>query len=248
MVKQSLTNILQQQSIIISVLIFSVLSSYGQSALTVSDVFNKVNQYYASLSNYTFNVKYALYPNASATTHEEFYTGKVIKKDAEHYYSKINQTEFIQLPSVFIKVNHQEKALLYMEQPAKDTPSTLTDMSALLEGFERTTVEKEKGEYICNLYAHNITTLPYSRVTVHINAKNYNINKQVLYLSASQTTKKEDGTPQISNPRLEISLTAPKNYNIEDNTFVLSKYITKQTTRVLPSAALSAYQVISPQL
>lgn len=225
-----------------------VTLGHGQSrdTPTVASVFNKVKAVY-SKDAYTFNVSYALYPNDEASSPEDTYGGKVIKKSSRSYYSKINHTEFVQIGETHIKVNHDEKALLYLQESAQHRQD-LTDIASFLNVFESSSLEVSNGIYVCELRTHNITQMPYSKIIVHVNSTTYEIERQILYLFNTRAKSTTSTTKEGSSPRLEITFTPLKAYHISDNTFSVSKYIDASSTRLRPSKALSGYQIINPQL
>ncbi len=226
--------------------VFLNYTGYSQNdKLTIEEVFQKVKETYESKSKYAFNVKYELFKDHQTIEVTEFYTGKVIKDQGE-LYSKIKNTEFIQLNEAYLKINHDEKAMLYTEQALNEQTHQLVDLTAFLSYFEKTSVSLNKDIYICELTSKNISLLPYSKVVTYINADDFTIKKQLLYLLNPSVFKESNGKSVTSNPRLEITFSNFNSQNINSaNTFSLLKYISISNNEIKPSNNLKAYQLIN---
>ncbi|MEW4923130.1 hypothetical protein [Algibacter sp. 2305UL17-15] len=227
-------------------LVSNISAQSKSNTENVKEIFEKVKNNYETKNFYSFNIKYQLFKSANATVVEEFYTGKIIKNEAK-YYSKINNTEFIQIEDIHLKINHDEKAMLYLKQPVSSYNS-LIELASFLKFFEQTNIELKQDTYVCELVSKNITVLPYSKVIVYIDAKTYCINKQVLFLLNQQNFEDDKGNIIASNPRLEI-IFSPVNHNpISGEKFVLSKYVSLIDGNIKPSKHLKGYQIINTTL
>lgn len=210
----------------------------------IKTILDKVAKVY-STPNYSFNMKYELFKNSTESTVKEYYTGKTIK-EGDQYYSKIHNTETIQLSNRFLKINHDEKAILYSEEALPTNTNPLAEIATLFNYFDKTNIKEESHVYICEFIAKERSVLPYSKAILFINKLDYTILKQVLYLASQNSTTDKDGNVKLSNPRLEISFS---NFSTKDtNTsqvFSLVKYVTINKDIVKPSSKLMAYQVIN---
>lgn len=225
----------------LAIIVLNIKVHAQSNELSVDLLFTKVRQAYESKNNYSLNLKYELFKDSITRKVEEFYTGKFIKNQ-EGIYSKVHNTEFIQIEDTYLKINHDEKAMLYKKQVLNNKNNELIDLTVFLNHFEKTKVSLKQDVYICELKSKKISTLPYNKVVAYISAKDFTINKQILYLSQQSAFKNAQGQKVISNPRLEITV---NNSNTNTaNIFSISKYVTVVGNQVKPSNNLKTYQLI----
>ena len=139
----------------------------------------KTEAYYQEREHYTYDVSYAFYNEGTAIPAEEL-TGKV-HKNGKHYYSKIGNTEFLYAAHEFVKVNHDEQAILYssIEETQNFTP---VQLNGLMGHFERIKTIKKGNEIRCEITFKKNPSMPYSGMSLVLDAKTHALKKQELFL------------------------------------------------------------------
>lgn len=232
--------------IAIAFLCFQCMVAYTQNNLPkVENVIQKVSQTYTSSPTYMFDMKYELYQDKETLKVEESYLGKVIRNH-NNYYSKIHHTEFVQFEDSNVKINHDEKAILYLKDSLKTTKTVFSDIVSLIGQFKDVSIRQNNEVFICEFIAKDVTLLSYSKVVLYINKNDYTIQKQVMYLSNAMVFKDQNGNQTVSNPRLEISF-SKFNHKIDGNQKLLAKasYITNVGHNITTSSELSTYELIN---
>ncbi|WP_203258193.1 hypothetical protein [Hyunsoonleella ulvae] len=216
-----------------------------QEDLDVQSLIQKVKHSYEDEHMYSLNVTYKLYENSTSTTPKEFFTGKIIR-DNNQYYSKINNTEFIQFTNAYVKINHDEKAMLYINEPAKEVES-ITDFTKYLAHFNEANIALENGMYKCEITAKQVTFLPFTKLVLYVDKNSFRLKKQVVYLAQHSISKDKNGKDVVSNPRLEIMFTnfSNKGINNSQDVFILNNYVNISQNIINPSKKLEAYQLIN---
>ncbi len=219
-----------------------MLTYAQQTSLSATVLLEKVRQSYDKEKVYSFNVRYELFNNPTATVPEEFYTGRIIRNGNQNY-SKINNTEFIQFANAYLKINHDEKAILYANSPASEIKN-ITDLTSFLSYLKTSNVKQEGNTYVCELIAKEVTALPFSKMELYIDAKNFKIKKQVSYLFQQSTFKDKNGVETMSNRRLELTFSNfSKTVGEIDKVFRLNNYVTVSANTINPSKTLEAYEL-----
>lgn len=221
---------------------FSQKASSGNS---IDSILKKVQEVYNTNNSISLSVNYTLFKNEVSIHTEESFDGLIVK-DRQNYYSKINNTEFIQLSDNYVKINHDEKAMLYAKGTSNSDSSSPLNISGFINFFKTADVTETSDLFVCELISKDITMLPYSKVVLHINKKDYSIKKQILYLIKPMSFANNDNEKEISNPRLEITFSELDSKKVIPNSlFNISNYVDVSKSDVKPSNKLETYQLIN---
>jgi len=213
----------------------------AQDLAAFQSAFAKSAAYYKTLDAYALAMKYGFYEDEDQKMPDERLGGTVIKANG-NYYSKIDQTEFVYVDQEFVKINHQEKAVLYgvmgsQKQPV--APIQITQILGLCKDAEMT---KSTDKLIFDVVLHAQFGLPYNRMRFELNAETYAIVQQEIYLAAGQPYPWQALRTKVSETpsKMVITLTETPTGDAPDTLFQLSNYIRKGKEISL-SKKLTAY-------
>jgi len=223
------------------VLLFIGQYIQAQDLEAFKDAFAKSATYYKTQPHYILNVSYAFYEDTAKQSPDEAMDGRVIKKGAD-YYSKIDQTEFVYVGGTFVKINHQEKALLYgkNKQEAPVTPIPIDQLLALCKDAKQIT---QAGNLVFDIALQPQFGLPYSSMRLELDKDTYAIQKQEIYLAAGQAYPWQGLRSKVSETpaKMVITLTeVPFNEEVSQEVFQLTNYI-RQGRELRPAQSLTAY-------
>lgn len=223
-------------------LIVFILSIQIQ-AQSVKEILEKVQQKNA-VFNYKVSLKYRLYKGLSGDKILEEFNGVIIK-EGTRYYNKIHHTETIMTKKFFVKVNHDEKAIIYAKKTIKKQTDNITDISKLLTHFENPNVKTKDEFWVVEMLTKEYSPLPFSKLVITINKKDYTVKKQVLILSQLTNFAKEIDKNDINLPRIEMLF---KDYRITTKNdltvFDKSNYISVNNNKIVASNNLKNYDII----
>ncbi len=213
----------------------------GQELEAVTEILSKVEAQYFSNNAYNLEVLYEYFEPCQGTQAIETMEGQIIK-DGSNYYSRINHTESIFIDSDYLKINHDEKAVLYSAIDAEQRP-TPVELSKLAEYFISAEVfeQGDIAKFVMMFKKSNV--IPYSKMVLEINLKTFTIQKQELYLIAGQQM------PGGQNPLAKtsegiVSITFKERPFTKDlsKRFLISDYIKKES-EVSLSKKLTTYSL-----
>ncbi len=226
--------------LILALLLGSSGGLFAQDLEHFKALFSKTENYYKNTAEYSLKVSYQFFEIGKNGRALESLAGKIRKKE-NNYYSKIDQTEFIYIDQTFLKINHQQKAVLYA--PIAD-PKTVTpvEVTALLEYFDRVDICEDQAATVCELHFKTNKTIPYEKMVLHLDPKSHAIRKQELYMLPGKTYPGQANREKTKAGKVVITLlpeAIPKN---GDQIFERSNYLLSSTTPRL-SKKLSAYKL-----
>jgi len=222
----------------------SIIAQEGCDLKEAKIIVNKVKTAYDTTSQYSVDVEYTMFDGADSTNILEQYSGTMIRRNND-FYSKIHHTESLQIANEYIRVNHQEKAILYAVQKEQNTAITGVNLEGLFKNFEKATLTENSSGYKITFMAPPISQSPYNVVVLEIDKHKYRLKKQTLFFSGQIPIKTASGVEKDSNPRLEIVF---NNFStketIDTSRFQLSSYMNKKSKDYKPSGVLKNYQFI----
>ncbi len=217
------------------------LSGAQNDALEIRDLFLKSQKFYESKDAYLLDIEYTLYKSETGDDQLEHYLSETIK-NGQDFYTKIHNTEFVELGNKSLKINHDERAVLIDKRESKVASIGVIDnILAILPKFKSYKVTKNNDGFKCEFTAHDITQLPFTKVIIYFN-KDYSLKSQILHLTNALPYVENDKNVYRS-PRLEIKLSAVKQY-ITDEKLKLTTYL-KANDLARLSGKFSKYQLIS---
>lgn len=207
-------------------------------------IIHKVKDHYETQAQYNVAVKYAMYDGYEGALVLETYDGVLVKNNND-FYSKIYNTESLQLASHFVKVNHDEKALLYGKVNGESKKNNGLNLEILFQNFNKAIVKEKEASYLIEMMAPEISQSPYGKAILEINKSDYSLKKQVLFFSNTIPVKTQNGGEKFTNPRLEVVFS---NFSVNNDQykskFNLSSFVSLSKTGNNTSSRLKDYQFI----
>nr|WP_321234632.1 hypothetical protein [uncultured Psychroserpens sp.] len=200
-------NLIKNHIIFTLLALFSI-SAFSQSK-TVTELLNEVQTKMSTNNEYSCLLNYKLYPTYDYKTTTESYKGSVIKNN-ENYFLKINETVFLTDANTqtSLKLNIAQKAISVAKNKSNMTQdqSPLGMLDAMVKLFKNQDVKDNGTYWLCTLTSDVVTQLPYGKVEIFINKKDFRVTKQVLYFLARFPYKNAEGEKATGSPKLEITI------------------------------------------
>lgn len=188
-------------------------------------------------------MSYKLYPTYKSTVITEQYDGLILKKD-KSFYSKIGDTEFVNLKNGVVKIDNESKLIQY-SQKTDEQPMTY-DMTTFVSNFNAFELSSSGDYWVCTLTSPEITFVPYGKIIVTIHKANFTIAKQVLYLLVESKYKTKSGKVETDYPRMEIAFSNFETKGVEVGTkFMIDTYISQKNKKITPSKNYKNYTVVN---
>ncbi|QQX76517.1 MULTISPECIES: hypothetical protein [Aequorivita] len=232
------------KKLLLVLIIFQTFASglcWGQEDLSeFKEIFFKTEKFYKERDNYSFNVTYEFYDPQSPKIAAETMNGRIEKKGS-NYYTQIGPTEIIYLDEIFLKINHQEKAVLYSKVPNKKM-TTPVDITALVDYFQTVKISEKENIIICEMVFKEKSNIPYTRMTMILDSKNYSIIRQELYMRQGVNyPSMAAGNKKTTEGKMAISFSQDIQMPKSD-VFNKLKYLSK-TSKISLSKELSSYDL-----
>ncbi|WP_378175194.1 hypothetical protein [Aquimarina sp. SS2-1] len=207
-------------------------------------IIEKVKNFYDNQSKYQVNVNYTLFDGLESTSILESYEGVIVKND-QNFYSKIHNTESLQISENYVKVNHDEKAVMYGKADEKNKPTTALNLELLFRNFNKAIIKEKEALYIIEMMAPSISQSPYRKVVLKITKNDFRLEKQILFFSSTIPVKTQNGNEKLTNPRLEVVFTNFSQNDTEyQGKFNFSSFVLLSKTGNRISPNLKHYQFI----
>jgi len=208
------------------------------------EILSKVKNAYDQTAVYRTDVKYTMYKGPEHNEIMETYEG-IMVRDNGSFYSKIHQTETLQLTDKVIKINHLEKALSYHLIKNNEKQQRIMDLDALLQYFTQAKVEEIDGNYKITLLPPKISQSPYGLAILTIEKEQMHLMNQTLIFANKMAVKFNDGSTKEINPRLEVIFSNfSKDIKQYKSKFLASAYIKLSSQGARPAQAFKDYQLI----
>ncbi len=226
----------------IFIIIFFFFISFS-NAQTAKELINKVLKVYRT-SNYKVDVTYALYKGFDKEVIEQYKGKYIVTHDS--VYNKINHTEIVITPNFFVKINHDEKAVIYNKIENKSKKESYLNLDKLLKNFEKPEVINKGNQWQIKMTTKEFSQLKLSRLTLLINKKSYRVEKQILILSVlTNFSKNIYDKDDFSLPRLEISFGEYQKLNKLDLEIFNEKNYIINNKNISLSNKLKNYKIIN---
>ncbi|MGH2665720.1 hypothetical protein [Flavobacterium sp.] len=223
--------------------LFSIL--YGQGEMTALDVLKKASNSYNKKEYVSFSTRYILYLDYTTKKAYEQYNGVVLKKNGINYF-KIKDTEFVSFKDCSLKINHEEKALIFQKSAgaAQESPMSISNY---LKGFDVKFLNSDKDYFVCELKpAGKFSQIMLRKVIVHIKKADYSISKQIIYFIEKMETKNAKGKVIGTIPRLEITY-SPRAKNDKTDNLLIKKenYFIEKDKKIILSKRIATYKLFN---
>ncbi len=189
------------------------------------------------------NLTYSLYKGKETNKPIEQYQGKLIQFKKSTYL-KIHETETVYNNSFFVKVNHNEKEMIYRNTQSKQVLNNPMDLAQILNYFESGELQDKGTYWEFNLIPKSSNLFPISKMTFQVHKKTHLPIKQIYFyaplVNLSQDTQKESK----NQSRLEIVFSDHKK-GVGSNKERLKKeyYIKLNGNQTVVANRLSNYQL-----
>jgi len=231
---------------IIYILFF--LSSTVLFSQSLDEVLKKVEDKYSTQGNFKVGMRYKLFKGATSDVIVEEYKGLLIIKD-KSMYTKINNTEMISTKAFYIKVNHDEKAMIYDLTSNENSIEQQINLELLLDLFDKGKIKDNGAEWECELVAKMFSQVPYSKVILVIKKEDYSLSKQIFYYSSLIDFSKKRGTEDFDIARLEIEYNnILKVSSLDDPFFNKNNYVKVINNKIIPIGKYKSYEIINTKL
>ncbi len=224
-------------------LVLMVFATFQIQAQTVKEILKKIENKFESKKQYKIKADYTLYRGLIGTQKLIEYKGELIFNKPVKY-NKINKTETIVSKNSYIKVNHEQKAMVYSNSKNFTKQSQELDITSLLKTFNTGKLTQDAQNWICELLPKKYSPLPYTRISLIIDKKTLLLKKQVMLLknkfNYSKTKEKE-----MDYMRLEIKFHPVSALTKEDfKTINIDRFVKKQSKKVTLTDKYKNYQLI----
>lgn len=221
---------------IIVVICFSTFS-YSQS---VDGVLKKVAQEYSDTKPLQFNTKYNLYKNSSQKKVFESYIGQFKKNEKNEVYQKIDKTEFVWNKNICLKVVHPDKLInISISQPLE---MKNFDIASLKEWCDIKSFVDRKSYWELILTTKAFSSLPYSKIVIHI-GKNYFIQKQLFYYNSAVDFSTDYRKQNLDYPVLEIIYSSFTRKKESSTFFNMNKFIEEKSKLIKATKEFQSYTI-----
>lgn len=231
------------KKIIIVWALFNTCLAYTQ---TVKEVFQNFNKQYSSSQPLQYKSSYTLYKDFDAAKAEQSYKGIFYKNAKSEVYTKIGNTETLNSKTVYLKINHDEKAIEISNPVAASFGDF--DIKSLLDLCKIEKFVAYKNYWEITLQAKPYSGLSYSKIIVQI-SKDYFLQKQIFYYNTAINFSQDYRKPDPHYPRLEITNT---NYNrdpVNAAIFASNTYFSiSDKKQIILSESLKKYEVIDQRI
>jgi hypothetical protein len=222
--------------LIIVVICFSTFS-YSQS---VDGVLKKVAQEYSDTKPLQFNTKYNLYKNSSQKKVFESYIGQFKKNEKNEVYQKIDKTEFVWNKNICLKVVHPDKLInISISQPLE---MKNFDIASLKEWCDIKSFVDRKSYWELILTTKAFSSLPYSKIVIHI-GKNYFIQKQLFYYNSAVDFSTDYRKQNLDYPVLEIIYSSFTRKKESSTFFNMNKFIEEKSKLIKTTKEFQSYTI-----
>ncbi len=223
------------------------LNAYSQKSADrtkIEGLIEKAQKKYASAPDFQFSAVYQLFGSYKSSTVSESYKG-VFAKNKKNSYAKIHTTEFVKLNTFNIKVDNESKLMQVTKDGNGNGDLFPYQLGELLSNFNDFKISSTDLEWICTLTAPKVTFVPYGKVILHINKKDYSLTKQTMYLLQQNQYTDSKGKKLIGYPRLEITFSKVLwNSDAYAPKFELSSYIYQSKNKYHVSKKYKSYQIV----
>lgn len=223
--------------LLILVVICCSTFSYSQS---VDVVLKKVAQEYSDTKPLQFNTKYNLYKNSSQKKVFESYVGQFKKNEKNEVYQKIDKTEFVWNKNICLKVVHPDKLInISISQPLE---MKNFDIASLKEWCDIKSFVDRKSYWELILTTKAFSSLPYSKIVIHI-GKNYFIQKQLFYYNSAVDFSTDYRKQNLDYPVLEIIYSSFTRKKESSTFFNMNKFIEEKSKLIKTTKEFQSYTI-----
>ncbi len=229
----------------ISILIVCFVCAFAEGQTTkeqVTQLLKEVQGVYDGNTSFELTTQYELFKGENGKEVLESYDGNIVKNGSDSY-NRINTTEFFQIGTHSIKVNHDQKKARYQKVDVSKTP--VVDIANMLTFFVGREVKETSDAYICTLTSSSITPMPYGKVILHIDKQSKRIKKQILHYLTKKPFPVKGNKEEWDTPRLEITYT---NFSTDVTAYLekfnIKNFMSFKDDRAISAGLLEGYKIV----
>lgn len=225
-------------------LITFVLMSYSAFGADVKEVLEKVQQAYSTRVSY--KSVYKLYKTHKSRDVHSSYNGEVYGDDGL-LYQKIKNTEFVYAKDFFIKVSHEERAMVL--DMAQQSAQMEANLNKALEQCSSSDIIEQDDYYTLIFRFKPTSTMPCSILKLRVDKKKYILQRMDIYYSYMQDFSTDYRTKDLSMPHLRVEF---KETNLKpkarEGIFEMATYLKSNKSMLTPVGKCTGYELIDNRL
>ncbi len=200
---------------------------------------------YSNRENHQADLSYKVFKGHDAKIPHENSKGIYYKK-GNSVYSKIAEAEIINTPSLYLKINHKEKAILIANGTNLSASANQFNLDQLFQFLDIDTLVVNPTSWKIVLKAKPITQLPYSTVEIEIDKSTYNLKRQVFYYINKIDFSKELKKSDIASVKLEVTYKnyKTKKFTLTNKVFDIKQYISKKNAKYIAVNKYKGYDIV----
>lgn len=186
------------------------LTAQQKEKTKILGILKKCMEKYESLESYEIKSEYTSYSTYSSNKIEEQYKG-VFVKNGNLIYTKIGGIEQAILKGYTIAIDNETKLMNCKNNDPNLKKLEFFDVNKYTSHFDEFVLEEDSTYWICTLKTNSpIIFIPYTKVKLKINKKNYLLKEQILYLTTTAPYTDSKGIKKNDFPRIHIKFTETK--------------------------------------
>ncbi|MEE9363950.1 MAG: hypothetical protein V3U92_15220 [Cellulophaga sp.] len=169
---------------LVLLLLGAALSSNAQGK-DVEKVLDKATDFYKNKDQYKINMTFSLYRGLTGNTITETYKG-TMEKSGEYSRNTILSTQVHRFSKAQLVIDATAKTMTYTQIDPVAVQNSPMEIGAFLKYYEKSQLlDTGENQWICEMVTtkKNFIQVPYSKVVLYINKKDYSISKQELYFT-----------------------------------------------------------------
>ena len=216
--------------------------SLNTNAQTLKQIINQIREHDQQMTDYKVYLTYKLYEYPYMNV-KDVKKGVFYRRNKK-FYLKLGEVEMLYTPSLNLKINHNEKAILLANSNISSLPLSFT-----IDNFPNTkkSLSSNAKYRIITIKAGKISQFPYTKIVFYFDKKQLLLHKVSFYLPGRIKRDEKTNKPKLINYRLDLYLTNYQfDYNHQhiDSKFLPSKYLLLNKDKVKGIGPLSNYVII----
>ncbi|MFT7900106.1 MULTISPECIES: hypothetical protein [Flavobacteriaceae] len=230
----------------ITVLLFLISFSTVVAQSKVKVILNSYKKTVEKDKEYQVNLTYKIYKGYSETLPYEVQEGVFYKK-MNNSYTSLSNVEIINTENTYLKINHNEKAILIANGVKKPQELHL-NLDELFKYLEAEIIKENPKFWTIKFTPRGeITQLPFSKLIIELNKKTFRVKRQLFYYLNKMNFSENLRETDEANVKLEVLF---KNYKTSHfkkliGVFDIKKYIKKEKGIYKPKGAIGGYEVVN---
>ncbi|WP_064967127.1 hypothetical protein [Tenacibaculum ovolyticum] len=214
-----------------------------------SDVKKILESYKVAVENdteYQVNLTYKVYKGHSERIPIEVQKGILYKK-GNNSYTKLSDVEMINTVNTYLKINHNEKAVLIADGVQKPEGLNLK-LDELYKYVNAKIINENPKTWVIKLTPKGkVTQLPFSSLIIELSKGTYRVKKQLFYYLTQMDFSEDLRKTDVANVKLEVLFGKYNTSNLGylSDVFTIKKYIKKEKDVFKPLGSIRKYEVVN---